>query len=167
MHCPDFLALYSDYRDGLITDIRLLRRIRGHLTACPRCRRYDRVIQRGVATLREAGLDNPSHASWVPFAPLREAETEPTLTPVPAKFMGALMLLTAMALLVWEARSPGGGFEAAAGEPRPVPVAVANAGVPFVQFVDTSADETTDEPEYSFRTPLGPAFTLYQTTSDR
>ena len=50
--CRKFLARYSQYRDGrLDTGGRSF--FIGHLARCSSCRRYDRVIRRGVQVLRE------------------------------------------------------------------------------------------------------------------
>src|SRR3989442_9720995 len=42
MTCLQFRERYSDYRDGLITSERELRRFQRHFAHCPACRRYDR-----------------------------------------------------------------------------------------------------------------------------
>ena len=50
--CRKFLDGYSEYRDGrLATGDRSF--FIGHLARCSSCRRYDRVIRRGVQVLRE------------------------------------------------------------------------------------------------------------------
>lgn len=51
MTCSDFLARYSEFLDGeTAPDER--RTFRSHLEACPSCRRYDRVVNRGISLLR-------------------------------------------------------------------------------------------------------------------
>lgn len=50
MSCADFLSLFSDYRDGLLT-VEVQRRVEAHLDACDSCRRYRRVVDRGVELL--------------------------------------------------------------------------------------------------------------------
>jgi hypothetical protein len=52
MNCAEFLAHYSQFRDG---DLSLPDReaLDSHLAGCPSCRRYDRVVTRGVDFLRE------------------------------------------------------------------------------------------------------------------
>ncbi len=50
--CRKFLDGYSEYRDGrLDTEDRSF--FMGHMAQCSSCRRYDRVIRRGVRVLRE------------------------------------------------------------------------------------------------------------------
>lgn len=50
--CRKFIEGYSEYRDGrLDTEGRSF--FLGHMAACSACRRYDRVIRRGVKVLRE------------------------------------------------------------------------------------------------------------------
>ena len=50
--CRKFLARYSQYRDGRLDNEDRSFFI-GHLARCSSCRRYDRVIRRGVQVLRE------------------------------------------------------------------------------------------------------------------
>src|SRR3989449_11482595 len=55
MTCAEFLERYTDFRDGLITAPRELRRFEHHLTRCAGCRRYDGAVRRGVLALQAAG----------------------------------------------------------------------------------------------------------------
>src|SRR3989442_7475780 len=52
MTCLQFRERYSDYRDGLITCERELRRFQRHFAHCPACRRYDAAVRRGVLALQ-------------------------------------------------------------------------------------------------------------------
>src|SRR5207244_7298212 len=52
MTCAEFLDRYTDFRDGLITAPRELRRFERHLACCPACRRYDTAVRRGVRALQ-------------------------------------------------------------------------------------------------------------------
>src|SRR5205809_7579148 len=54
MTCLQFRERYSDYRDGLITSERELRRFQRHFAHCPACRRYDDAVRRGVLALQAA-----------------------------------------------------------------------------------------------------------------
>src|SRR2546430_3297330 len=54
MTCLQFRERYSDYRDGLITSERELRRFQRHFAHCPACRRYDAAVRRGVLALQAA-----------------------------------------------------------------------------------------------------------------
>lgn len=53
-----FLALYSDYRDGMLDENARAEMI-AHMAGCASCRRYDRVIRRGVAVLRDSLREDP------------------------------------------------------------------------------------------------------------
>ena len=59
MHCQEFLACYSDYRDDR-ADPALRRRLEQHLSGCERCRRYDALLARGVMVLRSVDGPRPS-----------------------------------------------------------------------------------------------------------
>ena len=50
--CRKFLDRYSEYRDGRL-DTEARSSFVGHMARCSSCRRYDRVIRRGVRVLRE------------------------------------------------------------------------------------------------------------------
>src|SRR5207247_9595878 len=63
MTCAEFLDRYTDFRDGLITAPRELRRFGRHLVQCASCRRYDTAVRRGVLAL---------HAGAESIEPLRE-----------------------------------------------------------------------------------------------
>lgn len=56
--CREFLDRYSDYRDGRLGDDGRSFFI-GHLARCTRCRRYDRVIRKGVDVLRKNSQGSP------------------------------------------------------------------------------------------------------------
>src|SRR5207248_11318996 len=60
MTCAEFLERYTEFRDGLITAPRELRRFGRHLTHCAGCRRYDGAVRRGVLALQAAGTIEPS-----------------------------------------------------------------------------------------------------------
>ena len=45
MTCAEFLDRYTDFRDGLITAPRELRRFERHLVQCASCRRYDTAVR--------------------------------------------------------------------------------------------------------------------------
>lgn len=58
--CRMFLERYSDLADGLLGPGEEAA-MRGHMVVCGSCRRYDRVVRRGVAVLREKAPE-PSRA---------------------------------------------------------------------------------------------------------
>src|SRR2546425_249887 len=62
MTCAEFLERYTDFRDGLITAPRELRRFERHLARCAGCRRYDTAVRRGVLALQAVATIKPSRA---------------------------------------------------------------------------------------------------------
>src|SRR5204862_5887298 len=60
MTCAECLDRYTDFRDGLITAPRELRRFDRHLVCCPSCRRYDAAVRRGVQALQGVETIEPS-----------------------------------------------------------------------------------------------------------
>ncbi len=62
--CRAFLDRYSDYRDGRLDDQGRSRFI-GHIAECSPCRRYDRVIRKGVDVLRTTPQCAPRRRSSV------------------------------------------------------------------------------------------------------
>ena len=52
MNCRDFLARHTEYVDGVI-DAEGAARMSAHARTCPRCARYDRIVRRGGALVRE------------------------------------------------------------------------------------------------------------------
>ena len=54
MLCNEFLERHSEFRDGLITSSRELRRFSRHLAHCAVCRRYDVTIRKAVLALHSA-----------------------------------------------------------------------------------------------------------------
>ncbi len=60
MTCAEFLERYTDFRDGLVTAPRELRRFGRHLARCTGCRRYDAAVRRGVLALQAVETIEPS-----------------------------------------------------------------------------------------------------------
>src|SRR5260370_12310934 len=60
MTCAEFLQRYTDFRDGLMTTPRDLRRFSRHVAQCAACRRYDAAVRRGVSALQAAETIEPS-----------------------------------------------------------------------------------------------------------
>ena len=161
MRCSEFLAAYSDFRDGLIDDPALERQVIDHLLSCSRCMQYDARVARGVTLLRTLSDLEPSARlrrrlkRRVGGTPLR---LEEPVRPAPAGVMGGLMVATAVILLVW---SIGGGepevrLETAAAEvewappaSQPLPAVVAIPSPPFVSFTELAAPSF----EARWRTP--------------
>lgn len=53
MDCKEFLNRYTEYRDGLMSPEDVAR-AEVHLSGCPSCQRYRRVVDRGIQELRAA-----------------------------------------------------------------------------------------------------------------
>ncbi len=98
MQCSGFLAIYSDYRDGLISDPALRRDVRRHLRHCPRCMNYDALVARGVMALRSTSDLEPATRFGLGF---KAPEAGEDVNPAHAGLMVALMLLTAVATAFW------------------------------------------------------------------
>lgn len=136
MHCTDFLNRFSDFRDGEITDLGVLREMQDHLRTCPSCRRYEHALRHGIGVLRSLGQIEPS-ARFRRELRIRLAQAAlridrgPRLTP--AGLAAAVLVAVAGALLVYEgltARRRADMAQVA----RPTPIVIANPGVPFVSF---------------------------------
>src|SRR6266704_2219935 len=69
MTCAEFLDRYTDFRDGLITAPRELRRFDRHLAQCAACRRYDTAVRRGVLALEAVRRPEVAHAPTLPAVP--------------------------------------------------------------------------------------------------
>lgn len=151
MHCPEFLDRYTEYRDGLVTASRELRRFQRHLAACPRCREYDAAVRRGIIALHAASRIEPS----VEFRRRLDArlrverarlDGEPVL-PIRLGLAAALLLAVALTLVLRETlRQPPQVAEAPQLPPVTFPKPVANAGVPYVTFQDPRASVLVGNP---------------------
>lgn len=122
--CAQFLARYSEYRDGLVTDECERLRFLQHLASCDRCQTYDSHVSRGVMVLRSTGEIEPSRAFGDHLARrIAEecGEAEP-ITPGRAGIMAGLMLAAAAALLFLDAARP-----------TPEPVAATPATAPWLR----------------------------------
>lgn len=121
MNCSEFFELYSDYRDGRLEDASVARSIREHLRECDTCMRYDAVICRGVMTLRSTDDLEPSKRIAFRGLHVLPDSTEP-VSPVPARFAGAMMIAAALALLLWpRTEAPIEPEPLAQAEPAPAP----------------------------------------------
>jgi hypothetical protein len=147
MTCTEFLAAHSDFRDGLIGDPDLARRLSDHLIACPQCMRYDARLARGVTLLRTLSDLEPSPRFRRELArqlASRHLKLEEPVRPAPAGIMVGLMVATAAALVLWAGKTPSEGSDLPAGVTAvhhavPLPAVVARASPPFVSFTELSA----------------------------
>ncbi|HXL10889.1 MAG TPA: anti-sigma factor [Gemmatimonadales bacterium] len=147
MTCAEFLDRYTDFRDGLITAPRELRRFERHLACCPSCRRYDATVRRGVQALQRLETIEPS-PEFRRRLEARLAQERRALVQVPASagIAAALFVAAALALLALEGVHRAPLARAPVLPPVPFPKPVADAGVPFVSFQDPRASVVTGNP---------------------
>jgi len=140
MTCADFLERYTDFRDGLITAPRELRRFERHLARCAGCRRYDTAVRRGVLALQAVGTIEPSREFRRRLDARIERERSSTReVPARAGVAAALFVVAALALLAFEGVRRPEVARTTALPPVPFPHPVVQAGVPFVSFQDPRA----------------------------
>ena len=153
MTCAEFLDRYTDFRDGLITAPRELRRFERHLARCAGCRRYDIAVRRGVLALQAVGTIEPSRDFRRRLDARIERERGATReVPARAGIAAALFVAAALAMLALEAVRQPQVARAPALPPVPFPHPVVQAGVPFVSFQDPragvfAAGQASDESE--------------------
>src|SRR5207302_1687040 len=101
--CAELLERYTDFRDGLITAPREVRRFERHLACCPACRRYDAAVRRGVRALQTVETIEPS-PEFRRRLDARLAQERRALVQVPASagIAAALFVAAALALLALE-----------------------------------------------------------------
>src|SRR6266571_4844602 len=124
MTCAEFLERYTDFRDGLITAPRELRRFTRHLAQCPACRRYDAALRRGVLALERRRSQVPARAG----------------------IAAALFVAAALAMVALEGVRRPPVAQAPALPRVPFPRPVVQAGVPFVSFQDPRASVFAGNP---------------------
>src|SRR2546422_4830649 len=147
MTCAEFLERYTDFRDGLITAPRELRRFERHLLRCAGCRRYDTAVRRGVLALQAAGTIEPSRDFRRRLDARLDRERRAARdVPASAGVAAALVLAAALAMLALEGVRRPEVARAPVLPPAPFPNPVAHAGVPFVSFQDPRASVVTGNP---------------------
>jgi anti-sigma factor RsiW len=157
MTCQEFLARYTDYRDGLIAAPREARRFTRHLATCTGCRRYDAALHSGVGALQGAAVAAPD----ISFRQRLEqrlagerARAGRASMPSRPAIAAALLVAVAVGLLAWEgAHRPPAIATARPLPPVPFPKPVAQAGLPFVSFQDPRTSIVSGNPY-----PYGTAF---------
>jgi anti-sigma factor RsiW len=157
MTCAEFLARYTDYRDGLIGAPREARRFARHVATCPTCRRYDMALRDGVVALQALEPPEPDTAFRQRLARRLAAERARAARPFAPRrpaVAAALLVAAAIGLLVWEsARRAPSVSSVPPLPPVPFPKPVAQAGPPFVSFQDPRTGVITGNPH-----PYGTAF---------
>jgi len=97
MRCKDFLKAYSDFRDGLIDDIVVHRKMKNHLASCANCAKHDRALNEGIRLLKETPI---SHTPSPSFRPYPEGFGPTPVPVIPAKIMAPLLAASLIAILV-------------------------------------------------------------------
>jgi anti-sigma factor RsiW len=155
MLCAEFLERHSEFRDGLITTPRELRRFERHLAHCIACRRYDATVQQGVQALHQSSSTialSPTFRQRLEARLAQEQQARPIL-PSRAGVSTAMLVLAALALLVFEASRRPYATRAPALPPVSFPKPVLQAGLPFVSFQDPRASVLNGNP-YPYGTAL-------------
>jgi putative zinc finger protein len=150
MTCAEFLDRYTEFRDGLITTPRELRRFERHLALCPSCRRFETALRRGVLALQAAETIEPSpqFRRRLDARLALERRRAGAVARVPARpgIAAALFIAAAIALLALEGVRRPDVAQVPTLPPVPFPKPVAHAGVPFVSFQDPRASVVAGNP---------------------
>ena len=164
MLCTEFLERHTDFRDGLITSPRELRRLSRHLAHCAACRRYDATVRQGVQVLNSSSpiALSPDFRQRLEARLAREREIIPR-PPARAGVSAALLVLAALALFALEVGRRPHIQRAQLLPPVSFPKPVVSAGLPFVSFQDPRASVVNGNP-YPYGTALvQPAAINFQT----
>ena len=154
MLCKEFLERHTDFRDGLITSSRELRRFARHLAHCASCRRYDATVRQGVQVLTSAATIVPS-SDFRQRLDARLARERASIPQPPARagVSAALLIIAALALAALEVGRRPVLQRAQLLPPVAFPKPVVNAGLPFVSFQDPRASVVNGNP-YPYGTVL-------------
>jgi len=140
MRCSEFLERHTDFRDGLITSAREVRRFGRHLAHCAACRRYDATVRQGVQVLTSA-VPIALSSDFRQRLDARLAREREIIPPPPARagVAAALLVLAAVALFALEVSRRPQVQRAQLLPPVAFPKPVVSAGLPFVSFQDPRA----------------------------
>ena len=154
MLCSEFLERHSDFRDGLITAPRELRRLARHIAHCESCRRYDATVSQAVKVLHSASPISLSADFRERLdARLERERRESAVPPARAGISAALLVVAGVALFVFELGRRPSVDTAQLLPPAAFPKPVAHAGLPFVSFQDPRASVMNGNP-YPYGTAL-------------
>ena len=147
MLCNEFLERHSEFRDGLITSSRELRRFSRHLAHCTVCRRYDATIRQAVQALHNATPITPS-ADFRQRLDARLAVERRRVPrhPAEAGVSATILVVAALALFFFEFAGRPRIARAPLLPPVAFPKPVAGAGLPFVSFQDPRASVVSGNP---------------------
>ena len=157
MTCSEFLARYSDFRDGLIGAPREARRFARHVATCAACRRYHTALQHGLDALQTEVQEAPDADFRQRLArrlAVERAQAGRPAIPSRPALAAALLIAAAIGLLAWESvRQHPAIASVPPLPPVPFPKPVAEAGPPFVSFQDPRTAVISGNPY-----PYGTAF---------
>lgn len=154
MLCSEFLERHSDFRDGLITAPRELRRFARHLVHCASCRRYDATVRQAVQVLHSASpiAVSPDFRERLE-ARLEFERHQIPVAPARAGISAALLVLAGAALFIFEVGRRPHIDAVQLLPPVAFPKPVVSAGLPFVSFQDPRASIVSGNP-YPYGTAL-------------
>jgi len=137
MLCTEFLERHSDFRDGLVTSSRDLRRFARHMAHCPMCRHYDATIRQAVLALHTTSSITPS-ADFRQRLDARIAVERRRVPRPPAQagVSATLLIIAALTLFVVEVVHRPRIARAPVLPPVAFPKPVASASLPLVSFQD-------------------------------
>ena len=153
MLCYEFLDRHSEFRDGLITSSRDLRRFTRHLAHCLLCRRYDTTVRQAVQVLHSASPITLSVGFRQRLDARLAIERRRVPRPPRSRFSTALLVLAALALFFFEVAQRPRIEKAPLLPPAAFPKPVASAALPFVSFQDPRASVVSGNP-YPYGTAL-------------
>lgn len=153
MLCNEFLERHSEFRDGLITSSRDLRRFMRHLAHCPSCRRYDATVRQAVQVLHSVSPITLSADFRQRLDARLAIERRRVPRPPRSRFSAALLVLAALALFFFEVSHRPQIQKAPLLPPAAFPKPVASAALPFVSFQDPRASVVSGNP-YPYGTAL-------------
>jgi anti-sigma factor RsiW len=136
MLCSEFLERHCEYRDGLITSPRELRRVARHIAHCATCRRYDATIRQAVQALHASSSITPSADFRERLDARIAVERRVSRTPSPTGVSATMLVLAALTLFVFEVTHRPRIARAPLLPPAAFPNPVASASLPFVSFQD-------------------------------
>jgi len=154
MVCSEFLERQTEFRDGLITSSRDLRRFARHLAQCTACRRYDATVRQAVQALHSASpiAPSPSFRQRLDARIAVERRRVPR-PPARAAVSATMLVLAALALFFFELTQRPRIARAPLLPPVAFPKPVVSAGLPFVSFQDPRARVVSVNP-YPYGTTL-------------
>ena len=147
MLCKEFLERHSEYRDGLVTSPRDLRRFTRHIAHCASCRRYDATVRQAVQVLHSTSPITPS-ADFRQRLDARLAIERRRVPRPPARsgFSTAMLVLAALTMFFFEVARRPRIERAPLLPPAAFPKPVASAALPFVSFQDPRASVVNGNP---------------------